>query len=175
MKFNRFIVLAATLLLITTAAFGQSVTGSLTGNVTSEGAALPGATVTVSSPSLQGVRTAVTSVNGAYNFQALPPGDYTVKFELEGLGTVTKTVKVPLNGTARADADLRVEAVAVAITVTASAPAVLETTEIQQNFEKDLIDELPVARNVNAISRPALPSTARAARCRFRVPSQTTT
>ncbi|MHB0968895.1 MAG: TonB-dependent receptor [Thermoanaerobaculia bacterium] len=147
-----FSVFMLALLLVTAAAFGQSVTGQLGGTVTSEGAALPGATITVSSPSLQGVRTTVSNVNGQYNFQALPPGDYTVKFELEGLSTVTRTVKVPLNATARADADLRVEAVAVAITVTASAPAVLETTEIQQNFEKDLIDELPVARNVNAIA-----------------------
>ncbi|MHB8999112.1 MAG: carboxypeptidase-like regulatory domain-containing protein, partial [Thermoanaerobaculia bacterium] len=133
-----FSVFMLALLLVTAAAFGQSVTGQLGGTVTSEGAALPGATITVSSPSLQGVRTTVSNVNGQYNFQALPPGDYTVKFELEGLSTVTRTVKVPLNATARADADLRVEAVAVAITVTASAPAVLETTEIQQNFEKDL-------------------------------------
>ena len=75
---NRSAMLFAVLLLIGGAAFGQGTTGSLVGTVTTEGAGLPGVTVTITSPALQGTRTAVTGDNGGYSFPALPPGDYTV-------------------------------------------------------------------------------------------------
>lgn len=57
-------------------AFGQGVqTGTLVGSVTSnDGSALPGVTVTVTSPSLQGERAAVSSVTGDYVMRGLPPG-----------------------------------------------------------------------------------------------------
>jgi hypothetical protein len=38
--------------------------------------------------------------------------------------------------------------VAEAITVTASAPAVLETTEVQTNITQQLINDLPIARDL---------------------------
>jgi protocatechuate 3,4-dioxygenase beta subunit len=46
------------------------------GTVTFDNAPFPGATVTISSPVLQGTRTTTTDVNGNYNFSALPPGQY---------------------------------------------------------------------------------------------------
>ncbi|HEX2061235.1 MAG TPA: carboxypeptidase-like regulatory domain-containing protein, partial [Thermoanaerobaculia bacterium] len=106
------------LLLASVSAFGQSsVTGTLTGTVTSDGAPLPGATITVTSPQLQGSRTAVSDANGNYNIAALPPGDYTVRIELQGLQTVTRSTRVTLAGTSRVDADLKVSAVTESITV----------------------------------------------------------
>ena len=42
-------------------------------------------------PALQGSRTTVSNVNGDYSFPAIPPGDYTVKFEMEGMSTVSRT------------------------------------------------------------------------------------
>jgi hypothetical protein len=134
-------------------AFAQSsTTGALVGTVTTGGNPLPGATVTITSPNLQGSRTAVTDVNGNYSMSALPSGDYTVKIELSGLSTATKTVHVGLSSTGRVDADLKVSAVAEAITVTASAPAVLETTEVQANYQKKLVDQLPLSRTVTGIA-----------------------
>jgi outer membrane receptor protein involved in Fe transport len=153
MKVSRYLVALAMLLVATTGLLAQSsVTGALTGTVTSDGVALPGATITITSPNLQGSRTAVSDANGNYNFAALPPGDYKVVIALEGLQTVTRNTRVTLAGTARADADLRVSAVSEAITVTASAPAVLETTEVQANFTKDTVDELPSGRTVTAVA-----------------------
>jgi hypothetical protein len=141
------------LLLASVSVFAQgTITGSLTGNVTSDNAPLPGATVTVTSPQLQGSRTAITDANGNYNIAGLPPGDYTVRIELQGLQTVTRSTRVTLAGTARVDADLRVSAVTESITVTASAPAVLETTEVQSNFQKEQVDNLPMARTVTAVA-----------------------
>src|SRR6202022_622358 len=125
MKFKqRSFQVLAVLLLVGVSAFAQT-TGSLTGSVTTGGAPLPGGTVTVSSPALQGTRSAVSDTNGNYNMPALPPGDYAVKMELAGMQTVTKPGRVTLGGTARVDGDLKLSSVTEAITVTASRPAVI--------------------------------------------------
>ncbi|HYI10967.1 MAG TPA: carboxypeptidase regulatory-like domain-containing protein [Thermoanaerobaculia bacterium] len=153
MKFSRFLAVLAMMILASVSVFAQSsVTGVLTGTVTSDGAPLPGATVTATSPQLQGSRTSTSDANGNYNIAALPPGEYTVRVELQGLQTVTRTTRVTLSGTARVDADLKVSAVTESITVTASAPAVMETTEVQTNYQKEQIDNLPVGRTVTAIA-----------------------
>ncbi|MFL6247048.1 MAG: carboxypeptidase regulatory-like domain-containing protein [Thermoanaerobaculia bacterium] len=156
MRFSRFLAVVAMLMLASVGAFAQgTVTGNLTGTVTSGGAPLPGATITATSPQLQGTRTAVSDANGNFNLAALPPGDYTVRVSLEGLQEVTRSVRVTVAGTARVDVDLKVSAVTEAITVTASAPAVLETTEVQANFQKRQVDDLPLGRNPNAIANLA--------------------
>jgi outer membrane receptor protein involved in Fe transport len=153
---SRFTALFCALLLAATGVFAQGViTGALTGTVTTDGAPLPGATVTVTSPNLQGERTAYTDANGNYNIVGLPPGAYTVNITLEGLQPVTRTTQVSLSGTARVDAALAVSAVTEAITVTASAPAVIETTEVQSNFQKEQIDNLPIGKGVNAVANLA--------------------
>src|SRR5689334_5850824 len=120
-------------LLLPASIFAQATTGQMTGTVQQSGAPLPGVTVTISSPQLQGTRTTTTNENGTYNFPALPPGDYTVVFSLEGMQTVTRKTNVGLVTTSRVDADLKMASVAEAITVTASAPTVLETTQVETN------------------------------------------
>lgn len=132
--------------------FGQATTGSLTGKVTSEGNPLPGATVTISSASLQGTRSNTTGEAGGYYFPSLPPGDYTVTFELSGMQPIRKHVTVNLAQNSSADADLKVSAVAEAMTVTAAAPAVAETTEVSANFKVQQINELPVDRDIRGIT-----------------------
>lgn len=149
MKSFRFLAVLAMLLLAGVSAFAQGTTsGALTGTVTSDGTPLPGATVTLTSPALIGTRTVVSDANGNYNVPALPPGDYTMRVELQGLQPITRTVRITLSGTARVDVDLKVSAVTEAITVTATAPATLETQEIQTNFDSQLIQDLPVARTL---------------------------
>jgi outer membrane receptor protein involved in Fe transport len=154
MKLNRFWAVLAAVLLVSTSVFAQ-VASSLTGRVTMDGNALPGVTVTVSSPALQGTRTAVTDVNGTYNFSAVPPGEYTVRFDMEGMQTVTRTQRVGLGQTGRVDAELVLSAMAEAITVTASAPAVLETTEVQTNITAELVEDLPIGRTLIATTMMA--------------------
>lgn len=127
---------------------GTGTTSSLSGTITTEGKPLPGVTVSISSPALQGTRTTVTGDGGGYNFPSLPPGVYTVRMQLEGMQAVTKKVTLQLAGESHADADMRLSGVTEAITVTAAAPAVLETTEISRNFTQKDIQELPVRRNI---------------------------
>jgi outer membrane receptor protein involved in Fe transport len=150
MQFGKrsFIAIAA-LLIVAMPLFAQTL-GNLTGTVTFDNAPLPGATVTISSPALQGTRTTTTDVNGNYNFSALPPGQYQVQFAMESMEGASVPARVTLGGTARADATLRLTTVAESITVTAAAPAVLETTEVQTNLQADLIEDLPIGRTIQA-------------------------
>ncbi|MGN6185752.1 MAG: carboxypeptidase-like regulatory domain-containing protein, partial [Thermoanaerobaculia bacterium] len=118
---SRLLMVAAICLLATWAAFAQT-TATLSGTVTTDGTPLPGATVTITSPNMQGSRTTTTGDAGGYSFNGLPPGVYAVKIELSGMTTVTKSVSIGVGQAGRADADLKVSAVAEAITVTATAP-----------------------------------------------------
>jgi Protocatechuate 3,4-dioxygenase beta subunit len=60
-------------------------TGQVMGSVTDpQDKAVPGATVTATSPNLQGERNAVTDSTGGYILSSLPPGTYTIKAALSG-------------------------------------------------------------------------------------------
>jgi len=128
----------------------QGTTGQLTGTVLTEGSGLPGATVTATSPNLQGARVAYTDVNGNYTLGALPPGDYTVRFEMESMQTVTREVKVGVGQTSRADVTLGLSTLAESMTIIGAAPAVLETTQVQTNLSGAEIEALPIGRTLLA-------------------------
>jgi len=127
---------------------GTGTRASLNGTITSGGKPLPGVTVTISSPALQGTRTATTGTGGGYDFPSLPPGVYTITMELEGMQKVVRKLTLQLANEAHADAEMRINTVGEAITVTAAAPAVLETTSLTRNFDQTTIRELPVRRNI---------------------------
>jgi len=131
----------------------QGTTAALTGTVTSEGKPLAGVTVTVVSPALQGTRKTTTGPNGVYNFSSLPPGEYTVTYELQGLGTVTHKVRLLLAETTRDDAEMSVSKVKEEVTVSGqtAAAAVLETTQIAANITSQELNKLPVARTIRAV------------------------
>jgi hypothetical protein len=139
---------------LATAGFAQSSqTATLTGTVASnDGQPLPGVTITVTSPSLQGERAAVSGVNGDYIFKNLPPGNYTVRFSLEGMQTVERTATLPLGSVTRSDATMEVSAAEETIVVTGEAPSALETTTVGANFTKDVIDNLPITRTPTNIA-----------------------
>jgi hypothetical protein len=147
------IVLPLLLLLATSSAIAQT-TGGLTGQATdSSGAALPGVTVEARSPALQGVRTDVTDALGNFRFLLLPPGNYEVRFLLEGFGTESRRdVKVGLGRDATVDAVMKPAAVSETMTVTASAP-VLDTTSssVGTNLDVAAIETLPTGRNYASI------------------------
>jgi outer membrane receptor for ferrienterochelin and colicin len=146
------VLLVAVLLLLVPALFAQGTTGNLVGTVTSEGKPLPGATVTVTSPALQGSRTAISGEAGGYNLPSLPPGEYTATFELSGLQSVRKHVTVNVATTSRADVEMKVSSVSEAITVSAAAAPTAESTQVTSNFKIETINELPVSRNINSIT-----------------------
>ena len=83
-------VLAALILITGLARVGSAQqTASIVGNVADEsGAAMPGVTVTATSPALQvASMTAVTDERGEYRLTTLPIGTYTVEYALSGFSS----------------------------------------------------------------------------------------
>src|SRR5215471_11332796 len=72
------------------------------------GAVIPGATVTVTNPATNFVRTAVSNEAGVYNFPSLQPGGYNIKVELAGFRAITEKVELQVQQSARQDFTLQV-------------------------------------------------------------------
>jgi hypothetical protein len=144
MKFSRFtlLFLAIALLLVPSFGFAQtsSTTGAIIGNVTdTSGGVLPGVTVTVTSPQLQGTRTTTTDAKGDYVLPLLPPGTYKAEYSLSGLKSVVQqNIIVSLTQVTKQDAKLAMAAASETITVSGSRLVVDPTqTTQQQNFKED--------------------------------------
>src|SRR5437870_12442441 len=130
---------------------GASTTGSINGKVAdSSGAVLPGVTVTASSPSLMGVQTTVSDTGGNYRFPALPPGTYTVTFELPGFNTLKRTdIVISMGFTATVNVELAVASLQETVTVTGASPVIdTSSTRVQQNFKLEALQEIPNSRDL---------------------------
>lgn len=80
-------LLSLTLLALTTSrpAYAVEVTGQIRGVVTDkDGLAVPGVTITVTSPALMGGATATSDDEGGFRFPTLPPGEYAVTASKSG-------------------------------------------------------------------------------------------
>ena len=133
-------------------AAAQSTTGTISGRVTdAQSLSLPGVTVTLTSPNLQGTREAVTSENGDYLVTLLPPGTYTVTFEISGFETQRRTVTVAPTQVASLDVTLGLTGLTEQVQVTANAADVLtRTAQVATDFSADLLSTLPTVRDINA-------------------------
>jgi Carboxypeptidase regulatory-like domain len=139
-------------LLVAAGVFAQgNPTGTVSGRVAGQdGAALPGATVTATSPGLQGPRAVTTNETGDYIIPFLPPGEYTLTFELQGFQTATQKTLVSAAATVPLDAKLQIGGVTEAITVTGSvtegfASGVAAATTVKQ----EVVNELPLNRGLD--------------------------
>ena len=124
-------------------------TGTVRGTVLdSQQLALPGVTVTVRSNALQGVRTTFSGGTGSYQLLGLPPGVYTVTFQLDGFGDVEEQAAVPLGGTIGVNATMAPAGLAETVQVVAVIPSAIESTETSYNLTATDINQLPVGRNL---------------------------
>src|SRR5437773_481686 len=115
-------------------ALHAQTTASLTGTVTVEGQPLAGATVTATSPSLQGTRTAMSAEDGTYRFEALPPGEYKLDFHHRATDIEQRTVRLELSRTARVDVELRLGLID-NIVSPAPLPTAIEVPEVSANLQ----------------------------------------
>jgi outer membrane receptor protein involved in Fe transport len=133
-------------------------TASIEGSVTDEsGGALPGVTVTASSPALQvGQVTAVTDPDGRYRLVQLPLGVYQVKYELSGFQSMIREgLQLSTGFAAKVDIVLKVGAVSETVTVSGASPIVdvKTTTSGQLLSAAQVNDLLPTARMYGDMSR----------------------
>lgn len=146
-----FLTLFVAAALGTTTLVGQSLTTTaVSGRVENEGAGLPGVTVTLASPSLQGTRTATTSTNGDYTFVGIPPGNYTVTFALQGFKTVTKTLQLSVGAQNVLNAALSLNEITATATVSAKAEIVSTTSQASTTITSEMANKLPIARTIAA-------------------------
>ena len=140
----------------------QVQTGSILVRVTDEqGAAVPGVTVTLTSPVLvAGTTSGTTDTGGVIRFPSLQPGVYSVKTELQGFRTVIReNVTVIVGQTVPLDMDLRVATVAETVTVTGTSP-VVDTTSANTsvNLGEQLLQATPGGRDIWSLVEYKVPS-----------------
>jgi hypothetical protein len=145
---KRLTILAVLVGLVALPLLAQVPTGNITGHVTDGKDALPGVTVTATSPNLQGSRTAVTTASGDYIVRFLPPGDYRVRFELQGFQTLDTTIKISAAQDSKLDAVMPQAKVAEEVTVTGSYETISATATSATTYESKLINTLPVGRDI---------------------------
>jgi len=86
------LALCAIAFLHATPALAQRTTATIRGTVTDQTkAVVPGATVTVTGQTVSLSRTTTTTADGVYTFTDLPVDKYTIKVELPGFKTATRT------------------------------------------------------------------------------------
>ncbi len=149
------LALAAVLLLAVPSAFAQgggaSSTGSISGEVKdAQGGVLPGVTVTATSPAQIGALSAVTSEAGIYRFPAVPPGEYSILYELAGFGPVQRDgVRITLGFNAQVNVTLAVASLSETLVVSGESPVIdTSSTRVQTNFDSQQLASLPNARDM---------------------------
>jgi hypothetical protein len=151
------VTVAALVLAAWTSAFAQGrQTGSITGTVTDrDGLVIPGVTVTVTSPALQGARTATTDGNGHYTIPFLPSGEYLVRIELAGMRTIEQRQRVDLGLTATVDAQLQLDTLTEAVTVVAATPSIVTSVSTGANYRGEMVDKLASPRTIQGVAELA--------------------
>jgi carboxypeptidase family protein len=128
-------------------------TGSIRGSVADQqNLPVPGVTVTIQSPALQGVRTTVTAGDGSYSFLRLPPGRYEMTFEIASFATVKRTTDVLLGLSVEQNATLTAAGRTEEVQVVAASPAPIVNPTIGANYKNEEITALPVLRTVIGIT-----------------------
>src|SRR5207244_8594584 len=135
----------------------QVQTGSIVGVVAdASNAVLPGATVSLSGERLiGGTQAQVTDATGAYRFARLPPGSYTVKFELQGFRTIEHAdIRVSAAFIATVNAKLEVGNVTESITVTGESPTVDTKSNLQQTvMTQEVLEGVPSGRDPWSVAK----------------------
>ncbi len=150
-KLLTLVVCVAAVLATAEVSAAQDFRGRINGTVTdNSGAVLPGVTVTATSPALIQPQVQVSGADGDYRFIALPPGVYELSFELSGFQTVKREgIRVVINQTLTVDQQLHVATLQETVTVTGESPIVdTSTTTMGTNFTKELLTEIPNARDI---------------------------
>lgn len=135
------------------ATHAQTSSSAIVGSVRdNSGAAIPGATVTVSSPALiERQKTVVTDADGSYNVVDLRPGTYAATFTLSGFQTVRKEgIVLSSSFTATVDTVLQVGRLEEQVTVQGGASVIdVRSGTSERPLHQELLEGIPVGRIPN--------------------------
>jgi outer membrane receptor protein involved in Fe transport len=141
-----------------TSAFAQSsTTGSIEGSVTdTSGAAVPGATVKVTSPNLISPQSATSDDNGRFKIANLPPGRYAVTVEAAGKGFAKfekNDVEVNLSRSSAFEIQLQPANVGASVTITDTSGAAVDVTAntTGSNVSTEQFSNFPTQRTVQSL------------------------
>jgi hypothetical protein len=125
----------------------QEFRGTILGRITDpSGAAIPGATVTVTNEKTNVSASTVSGADGAYNVPFLIPGPYRVEVEVPGFRKFIQSgITVAINQRAAVNVVLQIGEVTESVSVAADAP-LLETTTggMGQVVDKKKVESLPL-------------------------------
>jgi hypothetical protein len=130
-------------------------TGAIVGTVTdTAGAVLPGVTIQATSDVLPRARETVSAANGEYRLPSLPPGTYTLTFNLSGMQSATRTAQVLLAQETRADVAMGVAGLTEAVTVTAQVSLIdKDSATIKASLASEEIMGLPVGQEYRDLQK----------------------
>ena len=141
-----------------TAGWAQTLnTGRIDGTVRDEtSATLPGVSLTLSSPAMQGTRTAVTNEEGLYRFDDLNVGIYSLRAELDGFQVVLREgLQVSASFAARVNLTMVLGSLSETVTVSGQSPVVdVSTTRGGRTLDIPLLQaNLPMTGNYADIAK----------------------
>ncbi len=147
MRFKGFLGLVIAFALVGGVAWGQEDRGRVSGLVAdSTGAVVPGAAVTLTSEGTSVVRTTNSDKGGAYIFEYVLPGLYTVSANSKGFQTISvEHVRVEVAQRVGVNLTMKVGEQTEQVTVTQSGGAALRTEDATLGYtiEQRLITDLP--------------------------------
>jgi len=141
------VIVAMCIALFAVSAFAQFQTGNIYGKVEAkDGAVLPGVTVTLTG--MGAPQSTVTDATGNFRFLSLSPGTYSIKAELAGYGTATRS-GVGVRVGANSDVTMTLNpSVSESITVTAEAPLLdVRRAGTGVNVTRVELDKVPQSRD----------------------------
>lgn len=141
----RLLLLALVLVVPALSRAQTSTTGDLAGTVMDpSGAAVPNATVTLTSVATGAVRSTTTNATGFYRFSLLPPGQYDTKVEAQGFQTFDRRVTVSVNQITTSDVHMSVGTENVTVRVTEAAPLLnTENGSISTTLSQTQVQNMP--------------------------------
>src|SRR5262245_54887222 len=143
----RVSLLAVCFAALASPARAQVGAGEITGIVKDQaGAAVPGATITVTETRTNLQRVVVSTGDGVYTVASLPPGEYRLEIQLTGFKSVRReSVRLATGEKARIDVDLAVGDLHEQVTVVADSPFVrAETASLGTVVENEQVVQLPL-------------------------------
>lgn len=152
------VLFAVALLMTTTAALAQQITGTIAGTVSdSQGAVVPSASVKAINSETGFSRSTVSDSAGNYTLTYLPVGNYSVEVSAAGFKkTLQKNIVVSVDTAQAYSPSLTVGAVDETITVTTAPPLVNVSSEtLGRTISPDEINNLPLV-NRNAYTELSL-------------------